>query len=120
MLSGFQMKTPLRAIWLCGFCLLVLAAPGIAGNDSTQNSLSIAMLTTEGSPPPSAKPARPELAESCFLTWEETEQEREERKKSKEKSHSSFSLLKICYYDCLGDEVSMEVAAGQPCPPTIR
>jgi hypothetical protein len=101
-------------------CSLVLAAPGFAGSDRAQNGLSIAMLTTEGSHHQSAKPARPELAESCFLTWEETEQEREARKNGKEKSHSSFSLLKICYYDCLGSEVSMAVAAGQPCPPTIR
>ena len=120
MLSGFEMKTPLRAICLGGLCSLVLSAPGIAGSDSTQSGLSIATLTTEGSPHRSVKPARPELAESCFLTWEETEQEREERKTGKEKSYSSYSLLKICYYDCLGSEVSMEIAAGQPCPPTIR
>lgn len=119
------MKTPLRAICLGGLCSLVLAAPGTTGGDSTETSISIARLTTEGPPHQSVKPARPELADTCSLTWEETEgerEEREDRKKGKDynKSHYSFSLLKICYYDCLGAEVSMEIAAGQPCPPTIR
>jgi hypothetical protein len=117
----FELKMLLRAICLGALCSWVLAGPGVAGSDSPQNGHSIAMLTTEGSPHQSAKPDRPEVAESCFLTWEETEEEREARERGEEYAKTHYSpFLKICYYDCLGAEVSMEIAAGQPCPPTIR
>ena len=119
------MSMPLRVLCLTGLTLLTTPTSALGAGDTAEPGVLVTKLSTEGSGNHSAIPGGPLLAESCSLTWEETEaerQERDDRKAGKDlsKSHYAFSLLKICYYDCLGEEASMEISAAQPCPPTIR